>query len=81
MQGLITDLEDATQSMPGAIKADTVLRSLEGWDSLAFVSFISAVDERYGVMLAAEDLMACHTVADLHHLLISRAGHGSAQAA
>ncbi len=72
MQGLITDLEDATQSMPGAIKPDTVLRSLEGWDSLAFVSFSTAVGVRFGVTLSSDDLLHCETVGDLHALLMGK---------
>lgn len=73
MQGLIIDLEDATQSLPGRITPDSKLKSLEGWDSLAFVSFISAVQERYGVDLSAEDLLSCDTVTDLHTLLTGKA--------
>lgn len=73
MQGLIIDLEDATQSLPGRITPDSVLKNLEGWDSLAFVSFISAVQERYGVELRAEDLLACETVTDLHNMLTGKA--------
>ncbi len=74
MQGLITDLEDATQSLPGRIRADTVLKTLDGWDSLAFVSFTAAVQDRFGVEVSADDLLACHTVGDLHALLADRAG-------
>lgn len=73
MQGLIIDLEDATQSLPGRIKPDTALKTLEGWDSLAFVSFIAAVQDRFGVDLSAEDLLSCQTVADLHTLLVGKA--------
>ncbi|MFT3859617.1 MAG: phosphopantetheine-binding protein [Aquabacterium sp.] len=73
MQGLIIDIEDATQSLPGRIGPETVLKSIEGWDSLAFVSFIAAVQDRYGVELSAEDLLSCRTVTDLHHLLSGKA--------
>lgn len=73
MQGLIIDLEDATQSLPGRIQPDTVLKSIEGWDSLAFVSFISAVQDRYGVELSAEELLACETVSELHTMLMGKA--------
>lgn len=72
MQGLITDLEDATQSLPGKILPETVLKRIEGWDSLALVSFIAAVDDRYGVELSVEDLSECDTVADLHAMLLRK---------
>ena len=42
MQGLIADIEDATQNLPGKIGPDTILRRIEGWDSLALVAFIEA---------------------------------------
>ena len=69
MQGLIADIEDATQNLPGKIGPDTILRRIEGWDSLALVAFIEAVDERYGIEVAVEDLTECETVADLHAML------------
>jgi acyl carrier protein len=74
MQGLITDLEDATQSIPGTVHPHTVLKTLDGWDSLAFVSFSTAVGDRFGVRLSSDDLLACDTVADLHDLLLGKAG-------
>ncbi len=74
MQGRITDLEDATQSIPGSIHPHTVLKTLDGWDSLAFVSFSTAVGARFGVTLSSDDLLACEVVADLHGLLLSKAG-------
>lgn len=73
MQGLIIDLEDATQSLPGSIRPETELKTLEGWDSLAFVSFIAAVQDRFGVDLTAEDLLSSQTVADLNTLLAGKA--------
>jgi acyl carrier protein len=70
MQEMITDLEDATQSLPGLIKPETVLGTMAGWDSLGVVAFITAVAERYQVELAADALKACATVADLHALIL-----------
>jgi acyl carrier protein len=72
MQGLITDLEDATQSIPGTVHPHTVLKTLDGWDSLAFVSFSTAVGARFGVTLSSDDLLHCETVGDLHALLMGK---------
>jgi acyl carrier protein len=74
MQNLIMELEDAIQALPGKIKPDTPLNTLDGWDSMGLVAFISAVSERYGVELMVEDLRSSATLADLHELLVQRAG-------
>jgi acyl carrier protein len=76
MQGLITAIEDATQSLPGKIRADSALQAMEGWDSLGMVSFISLVAERHGVELAVEDLQECATVTDLLAMLQRKGGAG-----
>lgn len=77
MQGLIMELEDAIQALPGRITPETPLRTLDGWDSMGLVAFISAVSERYGVELMVEDLRSSETLADLHALLVQRAGAGA----
>lgn len=45
------------------------LKELEGWDSLAAVSFMALADETYGIAIAPRDLAACHSVDDLIALL------------
>ncbi len=76
MQGLITAIEDATQSLPGKVRPDMALQGMEGWDSLGMVSFISLVAERHGVELAVEDLQECATVTDLLDMLQRKGGQG-----
>lgn len=69
MDRLITDIEDATQSLPGLFGPDAVLETVEGWDSLGMALFIGIVAERTGVELAIEDLQECTTVRDLQAML------------
>ena len=76
MQELIIGIEDATQSLPGLVKPDTVLRAMEGWDSLGVVSFISLLAERHGVEVAVEDLQECPTVKDLFDMLVRKGATG-----
>lgn len=46
------------------LTGETVLESLP-WDSLAAVSFIAAVDEKFGKTLAPRKLASCRTIEDL----------------
>lgn len=62
-------LDEITEAAPGTVKGTETLRALEGWDSLALVSFIAVVDERFGVTLPAAKLQKCTTVEDLVALL------------
>lgn len=62
-------IEEATEGAPGSISDDMVLTALEGWDSLAVVSLMALVDERFEVLLAPEAIRRCTTVADLVALL------------
>lgn len=78
MQRFVTDLEDATQNLPGAIGVDLPLTSVEGWDSLGVVALITLLQERYEVELHLEDLQACTTVRDLFELLRERGAYADA---
>ena len=78
MQRFVTDLEDATQNLPGAIDIDSPLKAVEGWDSLGVVSLMTLLLERYEVELQVEDLQACTTVRDLFELLRGRGAYSSA---
>lgn len=69
MRQIITDLEDATQTLPGRLGPHTELYSLEGWDSLGMVAFINLIGERLGVELSVDDLNECGTVEELHTLV------------
>jgi len=50
-----------------------VFESPEVWESLAIVSTIGLVDEHFGVILKAADLMACASVADLFKTIDAKA--------
>jgi len=62
-------LDEITEAKPGTVKGTEQLTELEGWDSLAVVSFIAVVDEHFGVTLSAEKLQKCRSVDDLVSLL------------
>ena len=69
IKDIITALEDATQTLPGQIDADTDLVSVSGWDSMGVVSFVELIGEACRVELEAEAVGRCQTPRALHALL------------
>lgn len=51
------------------VTADTELKSLPEWDSLAALGVIVMFDVEYGKTIVGDDLKACTTIADLYKLL------------
>lgn len=64
----ITLLEELLEKEPGSLNVSSRLAD-EGWDSLAVVGFMAAVDEKLGMELSPEAIRACTTVEDLRRLL------------
>lgn len=58
-------LDEMLELDAGTLQGDEELESLEGWDSLAVISFIALVDERIGIVVEGEKLAKARTVSDL----------------
>jgi len=58
-------LDGITESAPHTIKGDEAIADLEGWDSLAVVGFMAAVDKQLGVVVHVKGLIDARTVQDL----------------
>lgn len=57
---------DEVMSLPkGTIKGDEALESLDGWDSVALMSFIALLDEELTVRVTGKQVMQCKTVDEL----------------
>lgn len=54
---------------PVEVTADTELRSLPEWDSLAALGVIVMFDVEYGKTVVGDNLKAANTVGDLYKLL------------
>ena len=54
---------------PVEVTADTELRSLPEWDSLAALGVIVMFDVEFGKTITGDDIKACTTLADLYQLL------------
>ncbi len=65
-------LDEIIEEAPGTVQANTILRELAGWDSLAVLSLIALVDERFSQPLAGNAIAACVTAGDLSGLLGSQ---------
>lgn len=54
------------------IKATTVFKELDEWDSLIALSVIGMVDEEYDVRIKGDDIRSAATVEDLFKVVESR---------
>ena len=72
---LLLSLDELLELEPGTLKGSETLDSLEGWNSLAVISFMALVDERFGTSLQPRQIAACTTVTDLMGLLGDRIRH------
>jgi acyl carrier protein len=62
-------LEEASQADPGSVNGDTVLSTLDGWDSMGVVFFLGEVANHWpSVWLSGDAIEACTTVGDLARL-------------
>lgn len=65
----LNEIEMIIEADPGSVTVDAELESLEGWGSMAVISFIAMADEKLGVILDVSALASCQTVGDLARLL------------
>ena len=68
-------MDELLELPSGSLKGPEQLEDLEGWDSLAVLSFIAMMDETYGVTVATKQIVACKTVDELAALAGSAASH------
>ena len=67
-EAFLAQLEELLEQPAGTLKGPELVGSLEGWDSLAVMSFIAMMDEHYSLNVATKDIVACKTVDDLAKL-------------
>jgi len=70
-QDFYTLIETIVELPPGTIFGSESLSALEGWDSLAAIGFMAAVNKSAGIIIAPKDLVAAQTVGDLLKLVES----------
>jgi len=62
-------IEEVIDLSEGSLQGDELLRDLENWDSLAFLTFLAMADTRFGIKVSPAELRACESVKDLCMLL------------
>lgn len=61
-------LDEMLELDPGTITGGERLEDVEAWDSLAVISFIALVDDKFGILVETEKLAAAESVATLYAL-------------
>ena len=62
-------VEEIIEADKDTLSGNEFINDIDGWDSLAVVSFIAMVDENFGVTLPAQKISDAKTVQDLIDLL------------
>ncbi len=65
----LAELSEILEAPEGTVSTDTKLEDLEGWNSMAMISFIALADEHFGKTLSPRQFGACNTVGDLAGLV------------
>lgn len=68
-QEFLTHFETLLEEDAETIASDKSLAELDAWDSLAVISFIAFIDERFEITLSPEKIYQAKTVSDLIVLL------------
>ena len=58
-------LDEIVELPAGSLLGDEKLEDLEGWNSLAMLSFMAMVDEQFDLKLSPRQFVGCETVNDL----------------
>lgn len=61
----LANVKDAVEIENREISLDDEFRSYEEWSSLAFLSLIAMIDEKYDVILDGNRFKALHTLRDV----------------
>lgn len=65
----IAILEDLMEVNEGTLTPETLLRDIEEWDSVSFLSFTAMMDDEFGKIVKGTVIKEQKTVADLMALM------------
>jgi acyl carrier protein len=71
-QSLLRLIEPICDVPANSLTGRELLADLDGWDSIAILSFIALADEKFRVSVAPSDINASRTIADLVVLVLER---------
>ena len=62
-------IDELLEQPAGTVRGDTRLRAIDGWDSLAIMSFMAMVDEQCQCRLKPVEIAKCETIDHLYALV------------
>jgi acyl carrier protein len=65
-------LDNVVEAAPGTITGTEALAEIRGWDSLAILGFMAAVDRHFGIKISAVQVTNARTVADLTQIVAQK---------
>ena len=63
---------DAFNAKPEQIGADLALRDLDGWDSMAHMQFVVALEEEFGFELDGDEIADLETISDVRVMILRK---------
>jgi acyl carrier protein len=73
---LVSLLADVIGTSPESVGADASQTTTAGWDSVANLGFIAAVEDEFGVSILTAEAMQLHSLADMSALLRRKGATG-----
>lgn len=67
-----TILKESFNANESLLKDDTRLMSLEEWDSMSHMFFITKLEEAYGIELTGDEIANMQTVGDIKKIIASK---------
>lgn len=75
IETFIENIEENIEGIdPGSVKADTVLKELPIWDSLAMLNMLALVDSEYDVQISGEELNNLTSVESIFEAIKAKRG-------
>lgn len=65
-------IDNVVEAAPGTVKGTEPLTSIPGWDSLAVIGFMAALDRHFKISISAVQLTNARTVADLTQIVATK---------
>jgi acyl carrier protein len=64
-------LAEALEVEPSVLAFDAKIANIQDWNSLAWLTIISLLDERYSVRLNSKEIRSCVTVQDAVNVILA----------
>lgn len=68
-QTFMQKIAEITENNTHELSMDMWLEDIEGWDSLAIVTFIAMCDSEFDILIKAPDIKVAETLSDIYELV------------